>query len=210
MAPRSTAKAPKSRTRSKKQSIRPEVQAAMDTLEESINPGEEAPRPARAQKPGPKKVLSDTSKIFGDGVAAGVLFVTRQKDARANLSFEEAQSIGHPVVRLLARRVPAWLKPFLPKSKLSADDAADLEEILATLGKWTVRLITIMVSDVLAEKEHAEHAPTPQQTRAAQSSRDTEWERMANASLQADYRRPAPEFNPFNQIKSIDLGVEVA
>ena len=144
------------RTRRKAQPPAPGLETLVDTLADDTNPDEvkSSPRPSR-QKPGPRKVLTETSKMVGDGLAMGVLFATQQPDTRKNLTKEEAESIGHPVARMLWRRLPNWAKPFLPKTNLSPEDAADIEEIIATLAKWSLRLLTIVVQDAVENRENA-------------------------------------------------------
>lgn len=186
----------------------PELEAMVDTIEDSVNP---EPRPTRAQKAGPKKVLGETTKIFGYGASIGIMLLTSQPDARKNLTKEEAESLGHPVVRMLARRIPAWLKPFLPKTKLNAEDAADIEEILATMGKWSVRLVKIMVEDFLTQRETA---PTNQQKTHAKQEANTV-ESVASTSFdeqQPIITAPSPQgHNPaFDILRNIDLGMEAA
>ena len=150
--PRSTTPRP----RRKKEPPVPGLETMVDTLADDTNPDDvkAAPRPSR-QKPGPRKVLSETSKMVGDGLAMGVLFATQQPDTRKNLTKEEAESIGHPIARMIWRRAPTWLKPLLPKTNLSPEDAADIEEIIATLAKWSLRLLAIVVQDAVEARENA-------------------------------------------------------
>jgi len=194
----------------------PELEAMVDTLVDSTNPDEMRVRAPARQKPGAKKVHGITTKIMGDGLAVGVKIATYNPDPRKNLTQAEAQSIGHPVVRMLARRVPGWVKPFLPKTSLSPEDTADIEEILATIAKWGVRLLTIAVNDIFAAKEQAQ--ATRQQKQAAHGP--VVAPRPAQASLhqlQAEQREamviesvPAANgHNPaFDVLNNVDLGVE--
>lgn len=181
------------RTRRKAAPPAPELEAMVDTIvDDGVNPDEvKAPRASR-QRPGPRKVLSETSKIVGDGLAVGVMLATSQPDTRKNLTMPEAQSIGHPVARMVGRRVPGWLKPLLPRTKLSPEDAADLEEIFATLAKWTLRLVTIMVQDVVEGREKAKKGTQQQaavnHTQQAATPSD-EFTQMSLEALRLDAAR---------------------
>ena len=200
----------------------PALEAMVDTIvDDGANPDEKpAPRP-RAQKPGPKKVISETTKLIGDGLAVGIAMVGQHPDPRRSLTMPEAQSIGHPVVRMLSRRLPGWVKPFLPKSKLSAEDAADLEEIAATLAKWGMRLVTVMVTDFIEgrEKAHAGrqqahageevHAPVERPAAPMASLNDLRANEREHAVAQA--APVANGHNPaFDILNSVDLGIEAA
>lgn len=193
----------------RKAAPRPDLEAMIDTIEESISSDDEIedePKPRRQHRQaGAKKVHAETTQIFGDGVAVGVLLLTNQKDTRKNLTQEESQSIGHPVIRMLSRRLPNWLKPLLPKTKLSKEDSADLEEILATIGKWSVRLIKIAVEDFLTAREHAQQSQ--KQAQKDFESRTVESTPQTTPTPAANGRANAP--NPFDQLQIIDLGQEV-
>jgi hypothetical protein len=197
--------------------------AVEDTMMDDIDdimPVEEkrAKKSSHGGKPGPRKVRSKTTEIIGDTVAAGVLLATADTDTRKNLTKEEAQSIGHPIVRMVGRRVPEWFKPLLPKTKLNPDDLADLEEIAATLAKWALRRMTLVFDDILArrtKKEAQQRQAVTQQSAIARPS-------IAVPSASLDELRmrdtppaatPVPEngHNPmFDLLNNIDLGaVEV-
>lgn len=201
---------------------------AFETLDE-IEPedlpfemGAKAPASSkpRQQKAGPKKVISETTRIVGDGLAAGVLLATSQADRRKNLTMEEARSIGHPVVRMVGRRIPAWIKPLLPKTKLNPDDAADIEEIAATLAKWGVRLLTIVVQDFIEAREKAlagrqqqqavHNTPPPGRTVPDHPSASLNDLRAETREQAVELATPQPNgHNPaFDVLNNIDLGIE--
>lgn len=185
----------------------PELDAMIDTITDGANPAEK-PTPPRAQKPGPKKVLSETSRILGDGLASGVLIVTKHPDPRKNLSVEEARSIGHPIVRMLGRRVPDWLKPVLPKSKLNPDDAADVEEILATIMRFGLRVLSLAIADFMDAREKGQVARRAAQETSAHNAAVMHQPIQATTGISS---RPAPVaqangHNAFDALQSIDLG----
>ena len=200
----------------------PALEAMVDTIvDDGANPDEKpAPRP-RTQKPGPKKVISETTKLVGDALAVGISMMGDNPDKRKALTMPEAQSIGHPIVRMLSRRLPSWIKPFLPKTKLSPEDAADLEEIAATLAKWGMRLATVLVADFVEGKEKAQagrqqahageeaHAPVERPAAPGVSLNDLRAGEREQAVAQA-----APAVNghnpAFDILHSVDLGIEAA
>lgn len=198
----------------------PELEAMEDTLSPDIDMPAEKPSPARPrmQKPGPKKVISETTKLMGDALAVGISMVGDNPDKRKALTMPEAQSIGHPIVRMLSRRLPAWIKPLLPKTKLSPEDAADLEEIAATLAKWGMRLATVIVADFVEGKEKAQEArkqgqPAPESHRPAAAPTASLNDLRANEREQAAALvTPQPNgHNPaFDVLNSVDLGIEAA
>lgn len=227
-----TAKAGKSHGRQQyrckacKKTFRPSDNDMMeDTMvdDDTINPEQDKPAKVSRQRSGPRKVRSRTTAIIGDGLAAGVLLATADPDTRKNLTKEEAQSIGHPVIRMLARRVPGWLKPLLPKTNLDPDDLADLEEIAATLAKWGVRRMSIMFEDVLNGRHQQKTEAQQQQAINHRPPVSHPSVAVPTASLDALRKQtivdagitpatPAPEngHNPaFDVLNNVDLGVEV-
>ena len=146
-------------TRAKKPTTAPPM---VDTKEETIEDAEPRVAPPREQKAGPKKVLSETAKAIADAGAV-VLTVQSAGNDGKGLQFAEAQSITHPLTRMVGRRikkwVPDWAKQYIPtKVKLDPDDMADLEEIAVTLGKYALRIMAMMVREFVMSKEQAQAA----------------------------------------------------
>lgn len=115
---------------------------AEDTLS-SENIRDDTPAKGKA---GPKKVLSETSKIIGNNIA-GMLADSTQVKAGAvekGLSYQESQSIVHPTIRIVWRRVPEVAKDALPDIPgLEKEDVADLLEIATTFARFMMRRFEI-------------------------------------------------------------------
>lgn len=108
----------------------------------------------KERKPGAKKVLSETTKAVADTLAASLCYATQNKaNPKKNIAYEEAQSITSPIVRMIGRRLPKFLKPLLPKTKLNEQDAADLEEIIVTLAKFSLRFLAVTMEEITMSKE---------------------------------------------------------
>jgi hypothetical protein len=127
----------------------------VNTAEEVIK---EAPldggnvKPPREQKAGPKKVINETQKAIADAAAAALSQASGGADGRG-LLFTEAQSITTPLTRIAGRRVPKILKNYSPKIKMNPDDAADVEEIVVTIGKYFLRLLMLLIKEMVENKE---------------------------------------------------------
>lgn len=133
----------------------------VDTVEDII---EDTPpqrvQPPREKKAGPKKVLDETGKAIAD---AGASIVA----AKTPIHFDEAQSLTTPTVRLVGRRLPKLLKNVSPKIKMNPDDAADIEEITATLVKVFLRLLAELIQEIIKNQGKAKAAQQQQQAQGA-------------------------------------------
>ena len=181
-------------TRAKKPTNAPPM---VDTKEETIEDAEPRVAPPREQKAGPKKVLSETAKAIADAGAV-VLTVKSAGTDNKGLLFEEAQSITHPATRMIGRRIkkliPDWAKQYLPtKAKLDPDDMADLEEIAVTLGKYALRIVSLMVREFVMGQERAQAA---KQQAAAMG---TAHANVAARAAQAYPPEPEPLHEAFGQ-----------
>lgn len=196
----------------------------VDTTADIIKDDEETPaKPPRAQKAGPKKVLSETQKAIADAGAVALATASRGKDNKG-LLFTEAQSITHPATRIIGRRlkklVPDWAKQFIPtKVNIDPDDLADLEEIAVTLGTYALRIITLMVQEFIVSKEAA--LAKKQQRQATSAPAQQVWAPApAPAPLHLVPDAPSDEdkvpvgvltsngHNPMFNIIGTDLGIE--
>lgn len=142
-------------TRTKKPAAKKPAEGMIDTTEEVITDEPTAPeakKPPRQRPAGPKKVINETGKAISDAGAIALVTLSKGKDNRG-LTFPEAQSITAPTCRIIARRLPAFLKKFAPKTSLNPDDAADLEEIAITFGKYALRLLMLTLQEIIAKKE---------------------------------------------------------
>lgn len=201
------------RTRTRKQPA-PELEAVMDTISDEINPdAEEQParksRPSR-QKPGAKKVMGETSRLFGDALAMGVKAVTQGNDTRKGMDTAEAESIAHPLVRMIGRRLPNWLKPLLPRTKLNQEDTADIEEMLATLAKYGLRLLTITFQDLVTAKERAQAYRETHTVHSTATVAPDEYDDEEDSKPVQPATQPASNgHSMFSALSTIDLGIEV-
>lgn len=192
------------------------IDADSEVSEEMI---EDMPAPAPARKrsgrPGAKKVLDETGKGVADAGALLLTKISAGKDGKG-LLFSEAQSITTPATRIAGRRLPKFLKQFAPKTKLSPADAADLEEILVTLGKYLLRLVLIGIAEWQNQKDAKEGG---QQKEAVMQNAQRPTPRQAPTELQAmqvlDLTEPEQErvgvssngHNPAFSIIGADFGL---
>jgi hypothetical protein len=109
-------------------------------------------------------VLDESGKAIADTAAGLLVIATSGKPGHA-LQPTEAQSITTPVLRMLARRLPKFLKKIAPQTKLNPQDAADLEEIAITIGKYILRLIMLSLAEMTAQKEARQVARQQQNVR---------------------------------------------
>lgn len=144
-------RAASARSHARKPKVAPGVNL-VDTAEEIIKDDEQRVSPPREKKPGPKKVLDETGKAIADAGAIGLVEVTKGTDGKG-LLFAEAQSLTAPLTRILGRRIPDWLKKFVPSVKINPDDAADIEEIAVTLGKYALRILMLTIQEYTLNKE---------------------------------------------------------
>jgi|SRR5579872_3215895 len=147
-------------------------QPAEDVAEEQLfeeGPPKKAAPKSRSAKPGPKLVLSETSRTIANEGAKVLAKATEGKD-KHGLTVEEAQSITTPAMRMIMRRMPNWLKKItaalgVSKLKMNADDLADIQEITLTLGKYVLRLSMVLLNEFISgmEQKQAQSGaqPTP-------------------------------------------------
>lgn len=189
------------------------------TAEDTIQDTTPRVAPPRAQKAGPKKVLTETSKAIADAGAVALTAASAGNDGKG-LLFEEAQSITHPATRMIGRHikkwVPDWAKGLIPKAKLDPDDMADLEEIAVTLGKYALRILMVMVKEFVMSKEQQQAA---KQQAAARGTAAPARQAPAPAPMQAAFGPEAEEQIPVGQVSSnghnpafdaigVDFGIE--
>ena len=146
--------------------------APKDVAEEQLfedGPPKAAPK-ARSAKPGPKLALSESNKAIANAGAKALAKATKGRDNHG-LTEDEAQSITTPIMRMIMRRMPAWLKKVsaamgVSKLKMHPDDIADLQEILLTLGNYTLRLSMVLLNEFITglEKGQAQQGASQQPT----------------------------------------------
>lgn len=199
----------------------------VDTAADIIKDDDDTPgKPPRAQKAGPKKVLSETQKQIADVGASAIHDVTKRKNGKSLFSFQEAQGITHPITRMIGRRLPDWLKKFAPSVKVATnpEDAADIEELLVTLGKVALRLAIDIVQEAMDNRENARAAAQQRQAASAPAPAQTWAPAPApaprNLPMVIDSTPPAEEdaipvgvltsngHNPMFNVLGTDLGIQ--
>ncbi len=145
---------------------KPAEDVAEEELFEDGPPKKATPKP-RSAKPGPKLALSESNKAIANAGAKALAKATKGRDNHG-LTEDEAQSITTPIMRMIMRRMPAWLKKLsaamgVSKLKMNPDDIADLQEIALTLGKYTMRLSMVLLNEFISGMEQKQaQGSTPQ------------------------------------------------
>jgi hypothetical protein len=118
-----------------------EAQTAEDTLDpiETENIRDDTPSKGKA---GPKKVMNEATRHIGNNLAGMLADSTQVKAGtiEKGLTYQESQSIVHPTIRIVWRRIPEVAKDSLPDIPgLEKEDVADLLEIATSLARFILR-----------------------------------------------------------------------